>query len=412
MNIIKGTTDVKPCEVGYDESRLEALNQHFERLMNDNKLLGAAYLLSRNGKTFAYASMGPQSACENEKREMQPNVIRNVYSITKIFTTVAIFKLAEDGFIQLNQCVKDFLPEMDEKPFNQITIAHLLSHTSGLFPDKGCFDFEYNSPWDWTFVQANTREGETWVRGAMRSGMHCKPGTQWNYCTFGFVLLGEVIARITGMRAETWIRKNIFEPCGMNDSCFENDFFYNELPNEWATKAKERLYVQWPDAFDIMMKYLSDYEKGKHWNLKKKYPNFWYRNSKPITGNGMVSTLEDLNKFGNMLLNNGKTLDGKRIIGRKAIERMIQCYTTKDIGEYTWGANGTYRAYALGPDIRRTADNQYSEGSFFHEGFGACCLLMDPKEKMVASWFVPYPNGQWIPDALYNASTIMWGGLK
>jgi len=412
MKVINEKTPFKPEDVDYDGTRLETLNAHFERLMNEKKLLGAAYMLSRNSKIFAHASMGPKSALENEKEPMEPDVIFYTKSITKLFTAVAIFKLAEDGFLRPNQPAKDFLPEMNIRPFHEITIAHLLSHTSGLFPDRGCFDFEYNSPWDWNFVRENTREGETWVRGALRSGMHCKPGTQWNYCTFGFVLLGEIIARITGMRAETWIRKNICEPCGMTDSFFENEFYYNELPSEYAQKMLDRHFIQWPDNYDEEKQYFTAYAKGERPDLSTMAPHYWYKVSKPTTGNGLASTVKDLNKFGRMLLNNGITDDGVRIIGRKAIERMTECYTTPDIGEYTWGANGLHRDYALGPDIRRTADNQYSKGSFFHEGYGSCCLVIDPTEKMVASWYVPYPNGNWIADGLYNASTVMWSGLK
>ncbi len=409
--VINEKTPYDCKDVNYDSSRLDALNLHFNRLMNEKKLLAASYMLSRDGKIFTHSAMGPSSAAPDEKNQMQPDVMFGIYSITKLFTATAIFKLCEDGFIRPNQPVCEILTEMNIKPFNEITIAHLLSHTSGLFPDRGCFDFEYNSPWDWNFVRDNTREGETWVRGAMRSGMHCEPGTQWNYCTFGFCLLGEVITRVTGVRAETWIHKNIIDPCGLKDTCFENEFYYNELSNEWGEKADKRLFLQWPDAIDEMHEYYRAYAKGKRPDISKKYPNRWYKMSKPTTGNGMISTLVDLNKFGRMLLNNGKTEEGVRIIGRKALERMTMSYL-ENVGEYTWGANGKIRDYALGPDIRRTADNQYSKGTFFHEGWGSCCLTIDPKEKLVASWYVPYPEGQWIADGLYNASNIMWSGLN
>lgn len=411
MNVITSRTPYLPKDVDYDGSRLEALNAHFDRLMKKNQLLGASYNLSRYGKTFAKACMGPKSGLKNETEPMQNDVLFHIYSITKIITATAIFKLAEDGYLRMLQPVKDFLPEMDVKPFNEITIANLLTHTSGLFPDEGAFDFQYNSPIDWNFIRTNTGDGENWIHGAMKTGMHCKPGTQWNYCTFGFTLLGEVISRITGMRAETWVVKNIFEPCGMNESHFFNDIFYEEVSNEYALKLKERYYVHF-EGDARLIEYFDVYSKGERPDPATALGDEWYKISKPSTGGGVISTLEDLNTFGRMLLNNGVADNGNRIIGRKAIERMTENYTTPDIGEYTWGTGGKYRMYGLGPDTRRTADNHYSLGTFFHEGYGACSLTIDPVEKMVASWFVPYPDGKWIPEGLYNASAVMWSGIK
>lgn len=412
MKVITAQTPYKPEDAGYDGSRLGVLDAHFERLMNKKQLIGAAYMLSRDGKTFAHASMGPQSGMEGETRLMQPDVILRVYSITKIFVATAIFKLAEDGYLRMLQPVKDILPEFNKKPFDVITISQLLNHTSGLFPDEGAFDFQYIANGDWDFISKNIGEGENWIDAGLKPGLHCKPGTQWNYCTFGFVLLGEIISRITGMRAETYIRKNILEPCGMTDSCFFNDFFYNEVPDEFAQKMKDRLFIQFKEDNEHLPAYFEAYAKGERPDISKIDPDYWFYASKPATGGGMYSTLADLTKFGNMLMNKGTTLDGKRIIGRKAVERMVENCTTPDIGEYTWGAGGKYRMYGLGPDTRRTEDSHYSLGTFFHEGFGACSLTIDPVEKMVAAWFVPYPDGNWIADGLYNASAVMWSGLK
>ena len=130
MNVITSRTPYLPKDVDYDGSRLEALNAHFDRLMKKNQLLGASYNLSRYGKTFAKACMGPKSGLKNETEPMQNDVLFHIYSITKIITATAIFKLAEDGYLRMLQPVKDFLPEMDVKPFNEITIANLLTHTS------------------------------------------------------------------------------------------------------------------------------------------------------------------------------------------------------------------------------------------------------------------------------------------
>lgn len=405
---------VQPEEVGYDKERLEVLNTHFNRLIEEEKIQAAWYCLSREGKIFARDGVGRASYKKNEKKVVNPDVVNGVYSITKLFTSTAIFKLCEDGFIRPNQAVAEILPEFNKAPFNGITIAHLLSHTSGLYPDNGCFNYEYISPWDFKFIKKNMSEKDSWFDAALKTGMHNKPGKEWAYSTFGFVVLGEIIAKVTRMRAETYIRKALLEPCKMEDSFFVNEFYFDLLPPEFAKRILPKFYLayEWSkDTYEII-KRCADGKKSDFMTNPNFSEHFRMKYSHSTTGNGLFSTVDDLNKFGRMLLNGGYTDDGVRVIGRKAIERMTLNYTTEDIKDNCWGAGGAYRMYGLGPDTRRTADNHYSEGSYFHEGWGACCLLLDPKEKMVASWFVPFLNDGWYPEALYNASAVMWSGIK
>lgn len=91
---------------------------------------------------------------------------------------------------------------------------------------------------------------------------------------------------------------------------------------------------------------------------------------------------------------------------------MTALHTTPDIKDYCWGAEGVFRPYALGPDLRHNLSSLYSEGTFFHEGAGGCCLLIDPVEKLVAAWFVPFVDDVWCAHALFNAAAIMWSGLE
>ena len=402
--ITKAKCPFTPADVDYDESRLDELNAHFQRLMKKGWIQSANYTLSRNSKVFANTAIGKQSFEESDKRELKPDVIRGIASITKIFTATAMFKLFEDGYIRPNQPVCEIMPEFGKAPFNGITIAHLLTHTSGLYPDGGCFPYEYVEPW--TFVD-ETKEGENWVENSLKSGMYNKPGKEWAYCSFGFVLLGEIISRVSTMRAEAFIRKVILDPCGMSSSFFSYEFKAGLIPDDVSQNVAARLYIQ-DDEDKQYLSRLAGYHFGKP--VERKDFRVW--DLVPTTGGGLMSCTEDLNRFGRMLINNGYTDDGKRVIGRKAIDRMTENYTTLDILDNCWGAGGVYRMYALGPDTRRTADSHFSKGSFFHEGAGACSLLMDPQEKMVASWFVPWADGGWHAEALYNASAVMWSGLK
>ena len=395
--MIRFNTPYTPDAVDYDAFRFTVLHDHFNRMMNAGEIQCANYCLARDGKVFANTALGKFCYRPEDTRETQPDTIQKIASITKLFCTVAIFKLLEDGRIRLNQPVGDILPEFNTPPFNGITPAHLLSHTSGLPPDPGCFENKYfKSPW--YFIE---NAGDTpWLEAALSCGLRKKTGEEWAYCSFGFAVLGEIVSRVTGRFVHEYITENILKPCGMNDSGFMEDRPKNAADRERKIPFAKRLLVRDEET----ERGIADFITGKE-------PSVSVWDSVPSTAGGMYSTAEDLCKFGTMLLNKG-TINGNRVLGRKTVERMTEQYTTSDIRDYCWGAGGVPRAYALGPDLRRTPDSLYSKGTFFHEGAGACCLIIDPQEKLVASWFVPFKNDQWYAHGLYNAAAIMWSGLR
>lgn len=388
--MISNKTNFTAGEVGYDEGRIEVLNQFFEDQIAKKKIISANYCLAREGKVFANNAIGKLSYREEDTRELKPDTILRIASITKLFCSVAIWQLIEDGKLRVNTYVGEILEEFNVKPFNDITIAHLLSHTSGLQADEGCFENKYfQSPWHFVEVA----KGQNWVAESLKSGMRKKPGEEWAYCSYGFAILGEVITRVSGQFANDYIVEHIIKPCGMVDTGF--NFARKEIvsrtniPNEHREKyIKEILdgtYVE--DEEDLFFKKV------------------------PSTGGGIYSTAYDLCRFGTMLLQGG-SIDGTRIIGRKTIEKMTTLYTGPNIKDYCWNAGGFRREYGLGPDMRNDDASLYSKGTFYHEGAGGCSLIIDPVEKLVAAWFIPFVNGAWYSEPLYNASAVMWSGLK
>lgn len=387
--MISFKTDYTPEDVEYDEGRLVKLDHLFENLIERKILVSANYCLAREGKVFANNAAGKLSYREEDTRELRPDTIQRIASITKLFTATAIWQLAEDGKLRVNQRVGEFIEEFDTKPFNEITIANLLSHTSGLQADEGCFDNKhFVSPW--AFIEQDKSVG--WIAASLRSGMRKKPGEEWAYCSFGYVILGEIITRVSGQFANDYITEHIIKPCGMKDSGFEFDrreiVSRTNIPNSRREKFINEI--------------LNGTQKAEEDSIWSKIPG---------TGGGMYSTAYDLCRFGTMLLQGGY-IDGTRVIGRKAIEKMTALYTAPTIRDYCWNAPGVYHKYGLGPDMRCNEASLYTEGTFFHEGAGGCCLIIDPAEKLVAAWFVPFVNDVWCAEALYNAAAVMWSGLK
>jgi serine-type D-Ala-D-Ala carboxypeptidase len=396
--MITARTPYKPGDVDYDESRLGAVNRHLERLIDEKQLFGASYCLSRDGKTFANASFGRLSYRPEDLRELLPDSPMRIASITKLFCAAALFKLVEDGMIRLNQCAGEILAEMNGQPFKDITLAHLLSHTSGLNPDPGCFGNELcKSPWEYIGIMKD----RSWLEAGLSVGMYAKPGAQWAYSSFGYCILGEVVTRASGMDVHDFIKKEIFDPCGMTDTAFLGRAGSEAAESARVKAIHGRSVVRDKDTEEQIAEILED---------GKRAPSSF--DAMPRTAGGIVSTVQDLVKFGNMLLGRGTTLEGVRVLGRRTVYRMTERYTGGEIRDYCWGAGGVERPYALGPDRRRNADNLYSPGFYFHEGAGGCALIIDPEERMVGTWFVPFLDGQWKPAAVYSTGAVVWSGLK
>lgn len=397
MEILKGKIDCAPEETGYDSSRLNALHNHFERLINKKMILGATYTIRHKGKIIANASLGNASRGNNFK-QMLPNTVFNVASITKTFTTVAILQLIEDGYLRLDSHVAEFLPQFEKEPFNKIQIIHLLTHTSGLWPDGGCLQGEkYEDAFDLIHNALKNWDGNgeiDWITPSLAEGVKCEPGKEWMYTSIGFVYLGEIIKKITGVFGNTYLEEKIFKPLQMKDSAFD--------PISLDDIAK-RIFIFDP-GMEQMVETLAS---GKDIPQKE---SKWEKAQIPSTGGGFWSTTNDLTNFGQMLLNFGR-FDGERILGRKIIEKATTS-TLKNIPNKCWGANEADRGYGIGFDMRYGPAFTYSDGTYMHEGSGTCSIDIDPKENLIAAWFVPWTDPNfWSPEPLFNVQNIIWSGL-
>lgn len=392
MEVLNGKVDCLPEETGYDSSRLDALNVHLQKLIDKETIFGAEYTISHKGKIIANASLGRRSGISQDK--MQPDTVFGVASITKTFATVAIMQLVEDGHLRLGSRVAEFLPQFAEPPFNEITVWHLLTHTSGIYPDWGCFpDVAPKSSWELIEDAAKIWDGKgefDWLKAGISGGLRKPVGTHWQYSSFGFVIIGEIISKVSGQFADDYIMEKIVKPLSMKDSGFI--FTPDMAKRAYCRNEKHKEFL---DA--IVAGTYQDEDENTFW---KKIPS---------TGGGLKSTTNDLIRFGNMMLGNGR-LGDVRILGRKTVEK-ITTPQLRNIPDYCWDANEPDRGYGVGFDMRQNPNYTYSEGTYMHEGSGASTMIIDPKEELVAAWFVPWDKGEWCPDPLYNVQNIIWSGI-
>jgi len=404
MLLTQGKTDCKPAEVGYDESRLDVLHKHFQRLIDDGELQCATYCLSRKGKVFAHGGVGKKSFREDDNTPVQPDSPRWIASITKSFTAVAVMKLVEDGLTRLDVPVGQILPQFDTPPFNGINLFHLLTHTSGLHADDGCFDNKYQTDY-WKMIHAAyklhdfEKNGEfDWLAaalGTIGSGLRAPIGSEWAYCSFGFTILGAVIEKLTGIHAHKFIEDEICKPLGMNDTVFWENLTPDMAKHYIITDEDGE-----KDMENIINGVIEDDDKNSPSN---KY-------NIPRTGGGLNGTAYDLVRFGNAMIYGG-SFGGARILGRKAAEKMTTL-SLKNVWNRCWNSADPDRKYGIGFDMRHDLVFSFSQGTFFHEGAGACAFFADPKEEFVGAWIVPYARyDDWFPRPIYNTQLVAWSGL-
>jgi len=130
-------------------------------------------------------------------------------SVSKMFTAMAIMILKEEGLLEYDDSVRQYIPEL---PYPGITIRNLLNHRSGL-PDYMHFS---DNCWDQT--KPLTNEDMIRIMAENKPPRYFSPGNGFDYCNSNYALLASVVERITKQPFDQFIRENIFDPLDMNDS--------------------------------------------------------------------------------------------------------------------------------------------------------------------------------------------------
>lgn len=379
VTIHEGWTDATPEDAGYDPQAIRSLDDHYADLIGKGTIQGAGYLISRGGKVFAHRTMGKLRP-EEDGADLKPDSIRKLYSITKAFTAVAIHQLIDRGQLFLTQQASSILREMDTDKHREITVFHLLTHTSGLRGDPGFFTEPYGLPWfEWAVRELKDKGYDIgWQKAVLSGPLQNMPGKEWIYSTSAYALLGEIISKVSGKPYDRYIQEEILEPLGMTKSFFDMpETYYDEVccTNDWE---KENVYQ----------------------------PQSRGEDAPPRAGNGLFSTMDDLWKFGQMMLNGGQ-FGGTRILSRRAVELQTTNHL-RGVAHNGWGNKLTDYPFGLGWSLEHY--DLCSRGTYSHEGFGHCGLYVDPAEELVFVFFAPSVKG-YTNESVLIPRTIAWSGL-
>ncbi|MBS1516653.1 MAG: serine hydrolase [Bacteroidetes bacterium] len=222
-------------------------------------------LASNEGKTVFERSVGLSDRNSGIKNTNETRY--NIASLGKLFTTVMILQLASENKLNLDDRINNYITGTDKR----VTIRQLLKHTSGYGDYLNDPEFFQNPS-----AYAETSELTDLI---LKTPLLFEPGERFSYSNSGFVLLGSVIEKVTGQKYSENLNKRILTQLGMNNSEFE--FKSGSVPGRAIGYIK-----------DLRGKF-SDNSGFAH---------------VPTPAGGMYSTAEDLNKFGNSLLNDNRLL--------------------------------------------------------------------------------------------------------
>jgi len=192
-------------------SRTSELGGIFKNL-TDGQSPGAAILVRENGRTLFERGYGVADL--RTRRAIDSHTNFRLASCTKQFTAMAIMLLVHDGKLRYDEHLTDVFPEFpnDGKP---IILRNLLNHTSGLPDYESLMDQTPERRARWTENRQIHDDEVLALLEAQKSGKFA-PGTQWSYSNSGYVMLGLVVAKVSGKPFEDFLEERIFAPLKMN----------------------------------------------------------------------------------------------------------------------------------------------------------------------------------------------------
>lgn len=387
--------EVDPADVGLDAHRLQRIERHFHRYVEDGRLAGWMTVIAREGKVAYVAIDGDRD--REAGLPVDLDTVWRIFSMTKPVTSVAAMMLHEEGLFELDDPVSKFIPSFGDarvwrggtimKPLTDpivepMRVWNLLTHTSGL-----TYGFHYSHAVDALYRLAGYEWGSP---PGLDLAAVCdayaglpllfQPGAEWNYSVSTDVL-GRVVEVIAGQPLDQVFADRIFTPLGMSHTGFAAAA--DDLPN------LARLYVRDPatgraklnEQMDVVGRHVPACLSG---------------------GGGLVSTAGDYHRFTQMLLDRGE-LDGVRLLGSRTVDLMATNHLPGNADLQAFGrplyAETPFSGVGFGLGLSVTLDpipahHGSSVGEFGWGGAASTAFWVDPAERMTAMFFTQLlPSG-------------------
>ena len=331
-----------------DSARLAGIDAVVQDAIAAGQLPGAVVLIVHRDRVVYRKAFGDR-AVRPLREPMTVDTVFDLASLTKVIATApSVMALVEDGAVRLRDRVARHLPGFERHGKDAVTIEHLLTHVSGLRPDL---------PLDVEFEGADEA-----LRRVLDERLEAPPGETFIYSDLNFLLLGEIVRRVSGMPLDVFAAERLFIPLGMRDTSFlpGADRVARIAPTEACTP------LGWPcGGPEAVM-------------LRGTVHDPTARRMGGVAGHaGLFGTADDLARFGAMLLARGRAPSGGAVLSPLAVARMTRPSTPARLQDRR----------GLGWDIdSRYSSNRgdlFSSRSFGHTGFTGTSIWIDPETETV-----------------------------
>lgn len=249
------------------------------------ELPGLAVGLIKDNRVIYAKGFGVQSL--NSSKPLTKYSLYHMASVSKPVVATAIMQLVDKGKIKLEEKLTHYLPyfKMKDARYQAITIKHILTHTSGI-PDVE--DYEWDKP------QYDDGAAERFARSFVNTSLDFAPGTKHRYSNAAYDILAAVIAKVSGVTFEKYMKKYLFEPIGMANTTFVKP----DVPEKLATAAHVL-----------------------NQNLEMAVSPVYPYNRRHAPSSTMHANIHDMLLWAKMYLNKG-VMNQKRIISAKAYQAL------------------------------------------------------------------------------------------
>ncbi|SFI41834.1 CubicO group peptidase, beta-lactamase class C family [Paenibacillus sp. UNC496MF] len=407
-------------KAGFSAARLRRLSSTLQDYVDRGELAGAVAMIHRKGEEAYAEAIGWQD--QEARLPVRRDTLFRIMSMTKPITAAAALLLVEEGKLRLHDPVDAWLPELANrvvlrKPHGEpddvvpaarpITLHDLLTSRIGI-------------GWEDHRLQADVMkllpapvakqlgvldadeqlDPDAWMKRLGKLPLIVQPGTRFLY-HIAHEVLGVLIARVSGQPLDAFFRERIFGPLGMKDTSFTI-----------SREKQSRLSVAYaPKAGGGLVEL--DRPESTEW---AKTPVFL------SGGAGLLSTADDYQRFGRMLLGLGE-LDGVRLLARKSVEAMISDHFTPeqralpffDETDYDGSPMWTNKGYGYGVSVRtKQIGIGPSVGSFFWPGALGSTWIADPREALMATLLIQRSGAQLPKNSLiaYDFWTMIYQAIN
>jgi CubicO group peptidase (beta-lactamase class C family) len=310
--------------------RSSTIDLLLERAISQNLIAGGVVVIGNHDGILSTSARGQLNTTAGSP-PLNERTVFDLASLTKVIaTTPAVMKLLDEGRINLSDPLSRWFPEFADTGHGEITILNLLTHTSGLE------DVELSSE----------QSMQSAIRKVVAQKYRPRPGSHFHYADINFILLGELVHRVSGETLDAFCQEQIYGPLGIPETMF--------LPSRYLagaiapTSVTSCGIVQDPNA----------------------------RRLGGVAGHaGLFSSAYDLSRYARLLLGGG-VIDDRRILSEQVVTQMTTAYLCNN------GAVKRGLGWDMDSPFSAPKGSFFSEASFGHTGYSGSSIWIDPQQDL------------------------------